>query len=191
VTRLKRIFLPAMVFALALASTAWADINYNVNQTVGAGGVTGVIVTDGAVGPLSMGDVLSWNLILNDGTGTVNLTNSNSNFGDLGNNLTATPNLLQFNFNGDGNFMNFFVPGCASEWSFETIGSGTGCNGTTGNEEGVLAVGPTTFQQESGEVTVGTAGTTAATPEPSYGIVTLIGLVLLVSLRKRIVPALR
>jgi hypothetical protein len=40
---------------------------------VGAGGVTGFIETDGTAGTLSDGNILDWNLLLNNGTTTFSL----------------------------------------------------------------------------------------------------------------------
>jgi hypothetical protein len=64
--------------------------------------------------------------------------------------------------------MNRFDPNPCSppEWSFETVGSGTASNGTTGNEEGVVAavlsLGRGTYSAESGNVRF--AGTSVSEP---------------------------
>lgn len=175
----KRLWIGAVLFgALVTPAVMRAGIVYDVNQTVGVGGVTGFIETDGVFGTLATGDILDWNLTLTDASGTTSLfgplSGGGSTFFVSGDDLTATPTLLQFNFNADGSFMNFFLTSnCAqTEWSLETTGSGTGCNGTTGNEQGVSAVGEPVFAAESGEVTIGTAGV----PEPSAFGLTLVAL---------------
>jgi hypothetical protein len=90
----------------ALCSAANAtEITYNVNQTIGAGGVTGDIVTDGTIGTLFHANIVDWNLVLNDGTNTRDvlgpLSGSNSVvFVDYFTtpNLSATATQLLFNF---------------------------------------------------------------------------------------------
>ena len=42
-----------------------APITYNVNQTIGVGGVVGTIQTDGTIGVLATGNFLAWDLTLN------------------------------------------------------------------------------------------------------------------------------
>jgi hypothetical protein len=84
--------------------------------------------------------------------------------------------------------MNFFDPNNCSppEWSFETVGSGMSCNGTTGNEEGVAAVlpfGNGTYSAESGNVLF--AGTGTSVPEPSSIGLMFAGLASAVGLAKR------
>jgi hypothetical protein len=84
-----------------------ASITYDVNQTIGAGGVTGDIVTDGKIGTLGLSDIVDWNLLLNDGTNTTDLlgplSGSNSTVIVLPSpnpNLSATATQLLFNFSG-------------------------------------------------------------------------------------------
>jgi len=50
--------------ALCSAANA-ANITYDVNQPIGAGGVTGDIVTNGTIGSLNpVNDIVGWNLSL-------------------------------------------------------------------------------------------------------------------------------
>ncbi|MGA2072391.1 MAG: choice-of-anchor tandem repeat GloVer-containing protein, partial [Terriglobia bacterium] len=77
------------------------NITYDVNQTIGAGGVTGDIVTNGAIGIFTDAedDVVNWNLLLNDGTNSVDLTPSNSVVFSIGPpTVSATATQLLFNF---------------------------------------------------------------------------------------------
>jgi hypothetical protein len=85
-----------------------ASITYDVNQTIGAGGVTGDIVTDGTIGILVQSDIVDWNLLLNDGTNTKDLLGplSGSNsvvFVGFGNttNLSATATQMLYNFSAN------------------------------------------------------------------------------------------
>jgi hypothetical protein len=43
-------------------------MDYTVNLSIGAGGVTGFIETDGPIGILFDHDVVDWNLLLKGGT---------------------------------------------------------------------------------------------------------------------------
>jgi hypothetical protein len=95
----------ALLLGAALCSAG--PITYNVNQTVGSGGVTGTIQTDGATGALGNADVIGWDLFLNDGSGIFELTTANSTF-FTGGDLSATASDLLFNFtNSDSGFFLF------------------------------------------------------------------------------------
>ena len=114
----------AIAGGLALAGEAKAaDIVYDVNLSIGAGGIVGTITTDGNTGVLGASDILAWNLT---GTGNAGSTfdwlNTNSAVA-VGNNtdplnpnagtpdLTATPNDIHFNFSAtDGGYLAFQTP---------------------------------------------------------------------------------
>ena len=74
-------------------------IDYYVNQTIGAGGVTGYIETDGTIGVLGATNIVGWNLQLNDGASTYNLPGGVF-FPFTGSDLSATASQLLFNFSG-------------------------------------------------------------------------------------------
>lgn len=92
------------VFALAAfgSVSASANVVYTVNQTIGAGSVTGTITTDGATGVLSVADIVAWDLTLQGVGASYQLasTNSNANKYVVGNSLTATTADIYFNFSG-------------------------------------------------------------------------------------------
>jgi len=97
-----------------------ADITYDVNLAIGAGGVKGTITTDGDTGLLGASDILAWNLTMTgNGGATYNLVNGPSGV-EVGNiaypfdptvgndDLTATANHIYFNFSGtDGGYLGF------------------------------------------------------------------------------------
>ena len=62
-----------VLLALGAASVCNADIEYNTSQTIGAGGVTGFIETDGTIGTLNTGNILDWDLLVNTGVSTFDL----------------------------------------------------------------------------------------------------------------------
>jgi hypothetical protein len=69
--------------AFFAGSSAHATV-YEINLSVGAGSVTGVIETNGVNGELSPSDLVDWNLLINSGASSFNL------FGPLsGNNSQA------------------------------------------------------------------------------------------------------
>ena len=83
------------------------NITYSIDQTVGAGSVTGTITTDGTIGVLntggvidgpvgSAGNIVAVNLVLSDGTNTEPL--SGGIFTSLGSDLVASATDLTFDF---------------------------------------------------------------------------------------------
>jgi hypothetical protein len=87
-------------------STLSAATLYNIDRTVGAGGVTGTILTDGTTGVLDTANVLDWNLVLSDGLDTITLLGPQSdvNSGHIvftsTASWTATAHQLLFEFSG-------------------------------------------------------------------------------------------
>lgn len=125
-------------FAIALTVGAVVcsagPITYDVSQTVGVGSVTGTIETDGNTGTLAQTDITAFNLLVNNGTGTFDLTNSNAAPILNGSDLTATATQLSFNFGaGDEGYVLFeannapfqyFCVETAQICSFNFTGSG-------------------------------------------------------------------
>jgi hypothetical protein len=86
---------------------------YTVSDTLGSVGVTGFIQTDGTLGPLATANITDFNLLLNNGTSTFDLTGplsgNNSVFFVVGNDLTATLSGLFYNFsNTNFSYVIFF-----------------------------------------------------------------------------------
>ncbi len=96
-----RLGLGAGLFAVAVAGAS-ANIVYTVDQTIGAGSVTGTITTDGATGVLGVSDILEWNLELQGVGASYDLTSTSSIAEKhvIGNDLTATTTNMYFNFSG-------------------------------------------------------------------------------------------
>jgi hypothetical protein len=83
------------------------NITYSIDQTVGAGSVTGTITTDGTIGALNTGgvndgpvgfagNIVAVNLVLSDGTNTGPL--SGGIFSSAGSDLVASATDLTFDF---------------------------------------------------------------------------------------------
>jgi hypothetical protein len=113
----KKNLLPALIITIGMfASTAHASIIYNVERIIGHGSVTGTITTDGTLGNLSTrndsqgltnseSNIIDWDLLLNDGSGSFRLNLGNSDlftFGSSGLNFWATPSSLLFDFTASG-----------------------------------------------------------------------------------------
>lgn len=86
--------------ALLVPVVAHADsFTYNFNQTFSNFSVTGTITTDSDSGFLQTSDITGYNLVLNDGTNTLNLTPGNSQERVINTSaLSATSTGLFFNF---------------------------------------------------------------------------------------------
>jgi hypothetical protein len=147
-----------------------SDITYTVDETVGAGNVTGSIITDGTIGVLGTGNIVDWNLTVNDGTNpTFELLgpDSGSNSQDLaaGSDVSANATQLLFNFNvSDGSILLFenATIGDAGPfvcWSISSCGVPAGVNLAAQDDEPDVVTSPL-----SGTVVIAEA---IATPEPS------------------------
>jgi PEP-CTERM motif len=182
----------ALTMLLLGAGVARADITYRVDQTgIGFdnGSVTGTIETDGTTGTLAGVNVLDWDLLVNDGVGTMyTLTGGvggNSTVAISGNALTATATEFLFNFDLPGDSVDI-SNGPSEGW--ELLG-GTPPPMATGFE----VIQPTAFDGGASPRGLPPQPEVIGTvPEPStYGPM-LIGIgLLMVIVRKSIVPALR
>jgi hypothetical protein len=181
-TTLAAVALLSLVPAAASPCSA-ASITYDINQTIGAGGVTGDIITDGKIGILEQADIVDWNLLLNDGTNTKDLLGplSGSNsvvFVVLPSSLSATATQLLFDFgatdigtrgNGfifesaagsDHGYLCFNSESCVSD--IPSPPPGTGVEQLISNTAGNIQSTDVTGMQ-----VIGTAAIPSSAPEPS------------------------
>jgi hypothetical protein len=87
-----------------------ADITYIVDQTVGPGGVRGIITTDGTLRTLPL-DIMFWNLELTGNGASLDLTNLNSIVYGAGSDVFATGRQITFNYGAnDGGYLVFQEP---------------------------------------------------------------------------------
>jgi hypothetical protein len=188
-------------FVLGVASLcSGATITYDVNQTIGAGSVTGDIVTDGTIGSLTPAtNFVDWNLLMDDGTSTVDLlgplSGSNSVLVDFtgAGNVSATATQLSFNFSGapgtnpfDVNEFYFattssFNPFEQSSLCFQSTPSTFGCGPPSSGETLEVNGDSPLSTSLSGTQVIGTA---VATPEPSYVALQGAGILALLAFRK-------
>jgi PEP-CTERM motif len=157
------------------SSAALADITYIVDQTVGSGGVTGIITTDGTLGTLLPSDILSWNLELTGNGASLDLTNLNSIVYGAGSDVFATTREITFNYDAtDGGYLVFQEP----------AGVGLGyyywCNSTSTAYQNTCLTGISVvphFYTDSSAQFATPSGTQvlATAPEPSSWVLMLLG----------------
>lgn len=172
----RSLVLLAATTALLTASPAWAGPTiYSLNQTVGAGNVSGSITTDGTTGALGSGNITAFNLLLNDGTTTFNLTNLNGGVLFSGNALTATAGALSFNFGAAGtNFALFQAPNPGSGVTYFCLQT-SGCYQPVATPgEGLRITGTLLNNSLQGNVSFATAAV-AGVPEPATWAMMLAG----------------
>lgn len=102
-----RLLLTALALCTALPSHG-ASRTYRVDRAIGAGSVSGELVTDGTLGLLQRSHILDWTLHLADGTGSVDFDSGNSHVFVAS--LTASPQALTFDL-GAGNYLGFINDG--------------------------------------------------------------------------------
>jgi hypothetical protein len=181
---------------LGAASLCSADeITYNVNLTIGAGGVTGDIVTDGTIGVISMSNVVDWNLILTttstqcfgqpctvDLLGPVSDPSGSSQFISFGADLTATATQLQFDFSetdlGFAYFRSTSQSIVAGVCFFDPTRENCFSPNPSSGEQLVLG-DDSEFTSLTGTQVIGTASSSAGTPEPSTLPLLGVGIALL------------
>jgi hypothetical protein len=158
-----------------------SPITYDVDHTVGLGSVSGFIETNGTIGVLNGGEVLDWNLLLNDGSSTFDLTGplsgSNSVLGLTGSDFSATATGLLFDFSGsDNGHVLFQSPALFTGSDFWCLASSNrGCSSEPIGETVNVLPHANQFTGASGTMTV------ASTPEPfmlaplGLGIIALLG----------------
>jgi hypothetical protein len=93
------------------SAPAFANITYLVDQTVGVGGVTGSITTNGVLGTLLPANILSWSLELTGDGASLHLTDLNSIVYGAGSDVVATSSNITFDYSsGDQGYLVFQQP---------------------------------------------------------------------------------
>jgi hypothetical protein len=156
-----RKILLASALATALAAGApaigFASVIFNVNQTIGAGGVTGTITTDGTLGALASANLMDWALTLNDGATTFLLTSANSEVGFiLGSALSETASQLLFD-TANGGIVLFQNPTLGSGKNFWCLDNPSGDCASRPGTESLRVNGPTQSAAWQGIVVIGAA----------------------------------
>lgn len=140
---------------------------YNLNDSYPGFSVTGTITTDTDSGVVAYADITNYNIVLNDGTSTLNLTPANSIYSLWNDGLTATASGLSFNFdNTDDSILGFLSPGGPGSSFLCYQGVEGGCSDFDGSKESVwIGDGEPITQVLSGDPMIASASV-ATTPEP-------------------------
>jgi len=163
----------AALLAGDLISSADATV-YDVNRTIGLGGVVGTITTDGATGQIGPSDITGWDLWLNGDGASFHITNLDSGavvWG--GGDLSADAAHVYFDFGGgDGGFV-VFQDGYGSGTRYWCLDAGgSACIGSE-------SVVPQSYTDASAQFAHGLSGNqivaNAAVPEPAAWAMTLAG----------------
>jgi len=177
---------------LALAGEAKANIIYDVNLTVGGGGVVGTVTTDGTFGVLIASEILAWNFtITGNGGATFNLVSGTSGV-EVGNitdpfnpnagtpDLTADANHIYFNFDAtDGGYLGFQTSPLYEGENYWACGA---FNNNFDVAQGlsvvpVLYSDPSSiYEAESGDQIIASAATATASVPDLAGTMPLLGL---------------
>lgn len=160
-------YLLAIALTLSTFAAQAAPITYVINRTIGPGSTVGTITTDGTVGTLSTGNIVSWSLSIidGDGTGAFLLNAATSQVLVQGSLLSATTSGLNFNFAGSNGLILFQAPTIGSGqnwWCME--GSSSNCSGS-GTGETVNRLGTATYLAIATAQAIGV--TANAVPEPA------------------------
>jgi hypothetical protein len=191
----------AILFAVISApSVLRADITYGVNLTVGAGGITGTITTDGETSnPLATSDIVDWNLVISDGTNTFDLEgplSGNNSTADVGgSDLTETSTQLSFDFSAtDGGGFIIQNPYVSYPGPYACFINNSMAGDRSSCWEGnAIDVGVTPSEEQSPlyDSESGTQVIASVTPEPSTAILWLTGIVFMIVTRKPLAQFLR
>jgi hypothetical protein len=179
--------------ATLLAAPAMANVTYNGTRSFDGATVDLSITTDGHTGTLGVGDIVSWNIDITDGSGTFDLNPGNSAVEEFGSDLfaTATGHLF-FNPSGGGGISallieNLTIGDNGPFWC--ATGGGWPC--WTGGTDGI---GVSTENGETAIETFTTSDTflVGSAPEPAVWTLMLTGIAGLgaaLRMRRRLVAA--
>lgn len=169
-------WLMAAVLMVPAAAGA-ADITYYMNDAVGSGGVEGWITTDGTLGTLSVGDIVSWELDVTSNNFTWPVDVRNSQVYVVGSDLTATSTELFFNFSGaDSGYLWFHD--APLQWEpapFACFVSASANQCYTSGGISVSSIGPLPGYANPTVPVTGTVAIAGPTPEPATWAMMLVG----------------
>jgi hypothetical protein len=157
-------------------AAARADILYYVNPAwVGPiGEIGGSVTTDGTLGVLSAANIVDWTFIFWDGSGMGQLygplSGNNSSVYLAGNDLTAAPTKLFFNFDGTDGGLMLFQANLFSDsdfYCFATVASFPCAQGKSLVTVSVFSPGAM-FEAEAGNQAIFDSINFDAAPEPGY-----------------------
>ncbi|SRR5579884_1144358 len=188
------------LLTVAISHAAGANTVYPINVTITGPNptgnpaqsdtVSGSITTDGVIGTLASGDIVSWNLVLTDQLNAADdftlLPGNSTIVEDTGSALSATATGLYFNYSGHGEFLiQANSPGAFSGYHYFCFSTGGACLAGESivpyyiNTDGVVLTG------SSAPVGSQPLGPSSAAPEPVSLALTGGGLALALGLAMR------
>lgn len=166
----------AAIVAVGFGTAAQAATVYTGLRTVGSATAQLSITTDDTIGVLSGANVLDYTIVMNQGSSSFTLTDSNSDLLVSGNAFSATATELLFNFDAASGFALFQAPSIGSSQTFYCVQI-NGCYDFNGPGEAINAstnFSPTIAPRQ-GVVTLATAGAPGGVPEPATWAMLVLG----------------
>lgn len=161
------------------ANRSDASTVFNVNETTSGLMLTGTITTDDTIGILSLSNIIGWDLLISGTPSPMSLNHFNSQLRGYGNDLTATPTELLFNY-GDhlAGHLQFVAVDTNNDWISWVSWLSKGNPGFNAGYYGILArpAPQETFfggWMEAGGVEA--IATVATVPEPSTWAMMILG----------------
>lgn len=177
---MKRLLGIATVAAAVMISAAADATVYTANRTVGTGSLSLSITTDGALGVLSTGDILDWNITMTEGSDTFTLqgaSGSNNSTALLyGSGLSATATQLLYDYNSGYGFLLIQSPNSGSGQTFWCV-QGNGCYNFDGPGEAIDPHTSFNFTSQAYSDVQAIASVAGAVPEPSTWAMMMLGFV--------------
>ena len=129
--------------------------------------MTGFIETDGSIGVLNAGNILDWNLLLDDGSTTFNLlgpvSGPNSQVGVFGPGLSATASQLLFDYSAFSWTM-FQAPALFTGFDLWCMQGTASCTGSIGTGDVLTTAAANQFTSLTGTQVVASV---SVVPEPA------------------------
>ena len=172
-----------LVLASAVSSKA---TTYNGTRTVGTTVVDLSIDTDGTIGTLARSDITDYSVNITNGSSSLILDPSNTQFVFIGDALTATSTSLDYDLSQtDENTLAFFLKPVGG--SSYAIGNSGFVNPSDNSGESALINGIYNSIDETGvQVIASVPGITAAVPEPATWTLLITGIGIMgAALRRR------
>ena len=177
------------IILIAVSTSSFGSLIYNVDRSIGAGTVTGIISTDGTLGSLTADNIVDWQLVISDGQGSVTLDGPDSESGNSNlilssSFLTATLEGIHFNIGTDGiaYWRKWDFSTSTNWWCLEGISRQ--CGITPPGGESLRLIGNIQQSSHNGQVVIATL---TSVPVPAAFWLFGTGLVGLVGVASRIV----